>query len=286
MLAGELQLVSSRRMRFFPVVWALVWPLRQYLMHSPWPRGKGFLTRRLLVPCLPAPPAMFHAPIGPKDTVLLQHRESVGLSYLMRGAFERAEIECACEHAVAGTAALDVGAHVGLFSIPLARAVGITGMVVAFEPLSDNAERLRRNLERNGVGNVHLLRAAASREGGEIELRLASDTAFASTAEVFLGRATGAVVRVPSVTVDKVWEELGRPRVSVVKVDVEGAEVEVLSGARSVIEACMPAILIEANTIEHLGRLTDWLGRYGYLLSQPPGFMPWNYLFLPGGEGA
>ena len=273
------------RTRLFNVIWMSVWPLRVYITRFPFPRGKGFLTRRLLIPLLPPAPAMFPAASGGEDTILLQHRETVGLSYLMRGTFESVEIESARQLAADGTWAFDVGAHVGLFSIPLSRAVGSSGAVVAFEPLPDNARRLRENLARNTVLNVRVWEAAASHSEGEVELRLANDSAFTSTAEVFLGRATGTAIRVPSVTLDRVWQEAGQPQVAIMKVDVEGAELDVLSGGRALISACSPAILVEVNTGLHLTRLTEWLGMYGYIRSQPAGFMPWNYLFLSGERG-
>jgi len=270
------------RTRLFNVIWMSVWPLRVYITRFPFPRGKGFLTRQLLIPLLPPAPEMFSVASSAGDIILLQHRETVGLAHLMRGSFERAEIDSAGELAAVGTWAFDVGAHVGLFTIPLARAVGSSGGVVAFEPLPENARRLVENLARNTVLNVRVWEAAAGQFEGESELRLANDSAFTSTADVFLGRATGTLVRVPSMTVDRVWQEVGQPRVSVMKVDVEGAELAVLNGSRGLIAGCSPAVLIEAATNLHLSRLTEWFGQYGYRRSQPAGFMPWNYLFLPG----
>ena len=73
--------------------------------------------------------------------------------------------------------------------------------------------------------------------------------------------------------------QAGRPAVSVVKIDVEGAELNVLNGATKLLESCRPHLMMEANTRDELRVIEDFLAPYGYSRSRPVGFMPWNYLF-------
>jgi len=287
-----------RRLQAFPVLWAAAWPLRQYLLRSPFPRGKGFLIRRVLVPLLPPPPAMFRASLDSGDRLLLQHRELLGLAYLVYGSFERAEIACLSHHAAPGSFAFDVGAHVGIFAIPLARAVGSDGTVVALEPVGSNVSRLRQNLLENSIQNVVVRQAAAADYVGELRINVASDSAFHSAAEVHRDtedrvsrkrRATLDSTTTPCVTLDRVWADAGEPRVSVMKIDVEGFELRVLAGATRLIDRCTPVILAEASTEAHRQRLAEWFADRNYRCTQPAGFVPWNHLFLPqtsvGAEG-
>ena len=66
---------------------------------------------------------------------------------------------------------------------------------------------------------------------------------------------------------------------SLIKIDVEGAEAQVLEGAQELIERDKPHLLLEANSADHLDLLVSWLGPRGYSFYQPPGFAAWNYLF-------
>lgn len=174
-----------------------------------------------------------------------------------------------------------VGANVGLFTLPLAKAVRPGGKVLAIEPLSPTVERLRENLALNQAGNVDICTKAAGDAEGQITLLLSTDPAFHSTVTVAEGLSTQLHVTVPIARVDRIWEEAGSPAVSVMKVDVEGAELAVLQGSEMVLERWRPALLLEATTDERLRDLTAVLSRYGYVRRQPKGFMPWNHLFVP-----
>ena len=91
---------------------------------------------------------------------------------------------------------------------------------------------------------------------------------------------SGTTVRVQVVQLDHAWVSLDKPKVSVLKIDVEGGEVGVLQGAAELIQAQRPAILLEANFPKQLERFSSVLDVFGYYATQPPGFMPWNYLYL------
>jgi FkbM family methyltransferase len=196
------------------------------------------------------------------------------------GEFEGAEVRALCACASPGSAAIDVGANVGMVTIPLALAVGNQGKVIAFEPVAASAARLRENLRLNGLTHVVVHEVALGEQDGEITLQLGSDPVFHSSTEVLGPWRTDESVRVPCRTLDAVWEAEGRPSVSVVKIDVEGAELSVLKGGRGLLAQERPALLLElldANYDEVVG----WLRDLGYRPSRPRGFAPWNHLFLP-----
>jgi methyltransferase FkbM-like protein len=83
------------------------------------------------------------------------------------------------------------------------------------------------------------------------------------------------------VRIDRVWDDIGRPAVSIVKIDVEGAEASVIRGARAMITATHPTLLVEANDEARLASLRTELEPLGYRRSARPGFHPWNHLFVP-----
>lgn len=264
-------------------LWMLAAPLRAYIRHFPVHRGKGFVTRHVLMPLLPPEPAAFitHLPGG--AAVELRARETLGFATLLNGGFETAEIECAIELAAAGTTAFDVGANVGVYTVAIARAVD-NGRVVAVEPDAATMRRLRANLGRNSLDNVLVIEAVASECDGTAELHVADDPAYSSTGEIEVGhRSVGSRV-VASVRLDTVWADLGRPGVSMVKIDVEGAEVAVLRGARAMLISEHPSLLVEANNRERLGMLAAELGPLGYRESPQRDFAPWNHLFVWSGE--
>jgi FkbM family methyltransferase len=139
-----------------------------------------------------------------------------------------------------GTTVIDVGANIGFFSIKFVRWVGSGGKVIAIEPESRNVDSLRRRVGRAKLGAVvECVQAVAAAEPGE--LRLALNPTHPGDHRI---AAVGEPVR--ALTIDELTE--GSPRtVSLVKIDVQGAEMMVLSGARRVMAADRPALFIEVD---------------------------------------
>lgn len=268
------------RERLFPVVWALLYPLRLYLRQFPIQRGKGILLRRIVTPLLPPGDAEFDLPVPGDVKVGLRYRETLGLSSLLYGTFELAELTFVGRYLKPGEMAMDIGANVGIFSIVMGAAVGALGRVFAFEPVPSNVLRLERNLQKNGLGNVKIFPLALGVSDGQMMLRMATDPAYPSLQEVQDGLGDGTEVPVQVRSLDGVWEELGRPNIAFVKMDVEGAEPDVLRGASCFLIACRPTLLVEANSTEHLDVLLEQLCSLGYRHMQPEGFVPQNHIFI------
>ncbi|MEA2226623.1 MAG: hypothetical protein QOF04_253 [Solirubrobacteraceae bacterium] len=149
-------------------------------------------------------------------------------------------------HTKPGTVAIDAGAHIGLFTIQMARDVGPDGRVLSFEPTATTARLLRRTVELNGLGGVVQCRQeAVSGARGFVEFFV--DEHDASNANSLV-RTAGAVgsVRVPTVSIDDLVAGEGRP-VSCVKIDVEGAELDVLRGAAATLRADRPALALDIH---------------------------------------
>jgi FkbM family methyltransferase len=262
---------------FFGLAWALVRPLRAYLRHSPPGRVHGVVEFCLTRAILPLAPETFVAKLPSGGELELSYRERIGLSTLLNGPFETAEVAALCRLAESGSTAVDVGANVGIFTIPLAFAVGARGRVLAFEPGPQTAARLRANVGRNALANVDVFECALGERAGPMTLRLGSDGAF--NAVVDLDPASGPTVRLERL--DDVWRRSGSPRVSMLKIDVEGGELGVLEGARELVEAMHPVILLEAADPAVSTTLSEWLELFHYTRRSEPGFQPWNHLFVP-----
>jgi FkbM family methyltransferase len=271
-------------LRRFRYLWPLLRPLHAYVSPPGPRRGKGFLLERVLLPMIPTDPrASFVARLPDGGRLRLRCREVIGFEIMLHGAFEAAESRYLSSRARAGTTAIDVGANIGLFTVPLARAVGSGGRVLAIEPDPENVARLEANLRLNRLANVLVERVAASDWDGEAELHVANDPAFHSTVAVHEGREVGRSLRVPVTRLDTMWMRLGRPAVSAIKIDVEGAELAVLRGAETLLRETRPALLLEANTAEQGRALADWLAQRSYAWRAEPGLAKRSNAFEPTG---
>ena len=128
-----------------------------------------------------------------------------------------------------GMVVIDVGAHVGYYSLLAARKVGPEGRVYAFEPEPSNYDLLLNNIDLNGYENIVPSKIAISNKVGQTTLFLtALDNGRSSTYHHGLPEKGG--VTVETTTLDAWLEAEGWPEIGLIKVDVEGAELDVLEG--------------------------------------------------------
>lgn len=129
-----------------------------------------------------------------------------------------------------GDVVADVGAYVGLYTLAMARRVGPSGKVIAFEPDPDSFDGLSRHVTLNGVaGTVELCQAVVGCEDGVVAFAAGrgSESRVAAVDGVSAERLMTPVVRLDSVLHDG--------RLDVLKIDVEGYEELVLRGARGLL---------------------------------------------------
>src|SRR5262245_18541071 len=172
----------------------------------------------------------------------------IGLA-IVRGAYERDEIAWVRRLLKPGDVALDVGAHIGLFTMQKAALAGATGRIYAFEPFDPNADLPERSVAENRFAErVVVTRAAVGSASRSATLTFAAETLNSGGAYLLRdGTAplTGNVSkRVPLIALDQV--ALTRP-VRLIKMDVEGAEPQVLRGAERLLRTDRPVILSELH---------------------------------------
>ena len=181
-----------------------------------------------------------------------------------------------------GAVVWDVGAHVGFFALSLARVVGPDGLVVAFEADDANVEALRAAVDRNGLTNVEIRSVAVWSTPGTVEFERRSDGAGATHGAVV---DSGSGVTVLATSLDAEAKERRSP--DLVKIDVEGAEEQVLLGARRLLMEHRPVVVCEVHVTRRghedlLPRVRSLLEQAGYTVEElDPGRRPVHLLATP-----
>jgi FkbM family methyltransferase len=138
---------------------------------------------------------------------------------------------------------LDIGANIGAYTIPLAKAHPEIE-VHAYEPNPSALERFQKNMNINGVKNVVLKEVGAGGLTGELELNAFDkrDLAFSSFLPPLKKGSRKILVKV--VRLDDVYQESIKP-VCLIKIDTQGYECQILEGAQALIRRYHPPILLE-----------------------------------------
>ena len=133
-----------------------------------------------------------------------------------------------------GDVILECGAHHGITTVVLSNWVGDKGKVIAFEPVPNNCDIIKKNIDLNGLTNVILERKAVGSETGQINITGNSNT-------MVLIYQKGIEVEITCL------DEYEYLQPSMLKIDVEGFEAEVLKGAKKILSR-RPKIAIEIHT--------------------------------------
>lgn len=163
-----------------------------------------------------------------------------------------------------GSVAIDVGANVGDYTYSLCQAVGPAGRVIAIEPLPDLAEVLTRATRKLALP-VTVINCALSSQQGEAELRVPKrdglrEVGFATLVPRISG---GDLVRVELRRLDDVCQTV-EGKISFIKIDVEGHELDVLRGGERTIREHHPNLLVE---IEQRHSLIPIRQTFDYIIS-------------------
>jgi FkbM family methyltransferase len=172
----------------------------------------------------------------------------------------------------------DVGANIGYISLMLARLVGESGQVFAFEALPDNVGRLRTNLDLNSVGRrVTVIPGAVVDQAGTVSF-LVGPSSGMGKASGSAGRQDVAYSReidVDGLSLDGFVYEQGNPLPQLIKIDIEGGEVLALPGMRRVLDESHPQILMELHGPEAAHTAWAVLQTAGYRICRmQAGFPP------------
>lgn len=142
----------------------------------------------------------------------------------------------------------DIGANVGFYSIIAANLVGPKGRVVSFEPLPENVQALKHNVDINHFAQVTVCEMALSVTDGELSFAKSHRMTDGrlETVERLPSEYSGHI-RVATRRLDSIVGEARLPPPHLVKIDVEGAENDVLCGAFSTLADARPVLIIELH---------------------------------------
>lgn len=204
--------------------------------------------------------------------------QGIDLAIYLQGSFEPATVRAYARHLAAGDLALDIGANIGGHTLNLAQMVGPTGRVIAVEPTGNAFAKLERNLALNPdlAARVTARRCFLTATDGAAAPDFVYST-WPLTAQGGLHpKHRGALAptnAVPTRSIDSLLADIGdERRVSLVKMDVDGHECDVLAGARRLLERDRPVFIMELApySLEECGGSLDELLAY---------FLPLGYSF-------
>ncbi len=164
-----------------------------------------------------------------------------------------------------GWVCADIGAHHGVITALLAKLVGRTGLVAAFEAHPQNAAILRENIDRSGYRDRIKVENKAVADGASDKVTLFAGRKRSSSEWNVVGRdldgvQTAPELQIPAVSVDQYF---AGQRVDFVKIDVEGGAAAVLNGMSRTLRESRPVVLLEFHN-EREWNARQLLVRAGY----------------------
>ena len=211
--------------------------------------------------------------VGPYDDSLVQTDTRSFLEWWVYayGGYATGSMQLLRRLVHPGSVVLDVGANIGLFTLPLARAAGETGVVHAFEPHPRLRARLVGNVALNSLRNVTVSGLALGSRRCQATL-WGSTTANQGRGSLQPGPGLDEEFTCQVDTLDWYVEAAALPRIDVIKIDTEGAELSVLVGGGAALQTFKPVLYLEAAP-ELLakfgateGDVADFLRGLGYQL--------------------
>lgn len=148
----------------------------------------------------------------------------------------------------AGDVVLDCGGYCGDTAYLFSRKVGETGIVVVFEPDDENFAMLERNIALHKLDNVIPIKKGVWSKSTMLEFSVEGN--LGSGIAKLIGRRGPCTRNVDVVSLDDVVSELGLTRIDLIKMDIEGAEIEAVRGAQRLFSAHCPHVVIANHLIE------------------------------------
>lgn len=167
-----------------------------------------------------------------------------------------------------GQKVIDIGANYGVYTLTLAKLVGETGCIWAFEPSSTTAKHLEESITTNNISHVVLEKAALSNNNGIAKLSLNDNSELNALVHGYDG--AGMVETVPVITLDEYMKLNDLPSIDFIKLDAEGEETNIINGGVDFFSKHSPLIQyeIKAGKDLHLELIREFekIGYYSYRL--------------------
>lgn len=202
------------------------------------------------------------------NKMFLDSKDSLNLS--IYGVYERFITEVFYKEVKSKMTVIDVGAHIGYYSLLSAKLVGEKGRVFAFEPDPRNFSLLSKNIEVNGYKNIVLEQKAVSSESGITKLYICEEASIYN--RTYDPGDGSKFIEVESISLDDYFKSRN-DKIDFIKIDVEGSEYSVIQGMINLLEKNINVIIVTEfapNLLQKFGieakEYLDLLIKYGFRL--------------------
>jgi FkbM family methyltransferase len=212
--------------------------------------------------------------------MMIYNRKDIwqGRSFDVYGEYSESEVALFRVVVQPGSIVIDVGANMGSLTMPLARIVGMTGAVLAYEPERFNFYTLSGNVALNNLRNVMVFNQAVGKKRDLInvpELDYERTSNFGGL-ELDKDYSQAPHYPVPMTTID----DIGLNNLHFIKIDVEGMELDVVEGATATINRFRPILYVENDRKEKAPALMKYIEeslKYTMYQHSAPFWNPSNY---------
>jgi FkbM family methyltransferase len=182
------------------------------------------------------------------------------------GRYETRLQKALSAHLRPGSVVYDVGAHIGVVSMFASQLVGSTGKIFAFEADPENASRIEAHVQRNNLGQIRVFPCAVWSSVGQLSFERASAQSGRNQGRVAAasGSTKQDAIVIESISLDSFAQRYPPP--ALIKIDVEGAEAEVLRGAEQTFSRSHPVVICEVHHRQAEEEVCRWLSDRGYSL--------------------
>lgn len=167
------------------------------------------------------------------------------------------EVDFLLRYIKPGMTAVDIGANLGVYSLPIAAQAGANGAVFAYEPGSEARECLRTSAILNGLSNLHISACALSNRSGRLWLAYGSSSELNELKPGGADDGLGEMVDV--VTLDVELDKHGWTSVDFIKIDAEGQEARIVLGGRKFFAEHSPLIMYEVVDAGQANHQLRWV---------------------------
>jgi len=201
----------------------------------------------------------------------------IGRALVEYGEFSELEVKMLLQLLPRGGVAVEAGANMGAITVPMAKKAGSGGLVYAFEPQPLIFQQLCANLALNDLVNVQAFNAGCGAEPGAIGIARLNPGREDNFGGIALDRLT-TDRREIRIRIERLDDAIDPPRLDLIKADVEGMELSVLTGADALIRKFRPALYVE-NHLDGSEPLIGHILGLGYdcWWHLPPMFNPQNH---------
>lgn len=216
----------------------------------PLERGKQKLLQEVYLPRLaPTVPLITRTSLSNGITMDLDISEFVQSHLYLFGSYELPTVRFIRSHVRPGMTLIDVGAQIGYITLEMSRAGGSGVSLYSFEPEPRNIAKLNANLRLNDINNVTIVDRAVSDHDGLIRLFMSSDNNAGTHSTIASGPfVSNDFIEIPCVRLDTFVREQAVQSVDMIKIDVEGGELEVLKGAEETLRRFKPVLIVEMSS--------------------------------------